>query len=62
MMDNYDIWDSFDARQEAEAQKRPRCVCCEEPIYEEECWEIFGQIFCRECVDDKFQRSTSDFM
>lgn len=53
--DNFDAFDAHNAREErAEREwlrKLPRCSYCGEPIRDDNCWLIGGEIYCEECID-----------
>ena len=44
------------ARKEAEEERwlrsRPVCAWCGEPIQEERCYDIAGELVCDECIDN----------
>lgn len=41
-----------DAQQAAELDKLPKCDCCGEPILDETYYEIEGNNYCLECLED----------
>ena len=48
---------------EAEARalaKLPRCSECDNPIQDDFCYEINGELMCEECLKE-YRRSTEDF-
>ena len=38
--------------QEAWLRSRPVCAWCGEPIQEEMCYDIAGELVCENCIDD----------
>lgn len=60
--DNYDAFCRHEARQEAELQKLPVCCFCDEPIQSEDCYLIYGDFVCPDCLKEHFWHSTSDFL
>ena len=50
--DNYDAFCLHDAQQQAELDKLPKCCECGEPIQTEFFYEIDGDLYCPECMDD----------
>lgn len=54
-------FDRLDRRQ-AEAEARlPVCDECKQRIYEENYFDIEGEILCEECMRNRYQRSTEDY-
>ena len=60
--DNYDLWKRHDAKQEEQLDKLPKCECCEEPIQDYYCFEIFNELLCEDCMIDKYRVETDDFI
>jgi formylmethanofuran dehydrogenase subunit E len=56
---DFDRWDMEQARAEA---RLPVCECCGEVIHDDNYFEIDNEILCRECVEDKYMKSTEDFI
>ncbi len=51
-----------DAEQQARLDKLPKCVFCDEPIQEEFCYEIDGELICGVCLEGNFKKLTEDFI
>ena len=49
--DNYDAFDRYDAEQQRALAKLPECSECGEKITDEECYEIGGELFCLNCIE-----------
>lgn len=50
-------------RQLEEALNRlPKCYECGEPIQDDHCFEINGEIICEECLNDNHRKWTEDLM
>ena len=62
MMDNYDLWAIHDAKREAEREKLPRCVCCNETIMEDTCYVINDEVICEECLNTYFRKRIEDLI
>lgn len=66
-MDNYipdyiDLHREYEARLDRECQKLPKCVYCGEPITDDECYEINGELYCPDCVNENFKKHTEDYI
>lgn len=62
MMDNYDMWARHDAKQEAEREKLPRCVCCNEHILDDYCFVINDEVICEDCLNAYFKKRVEEIM
>ena len=51
-----------DAEQEEWLSTLPKCAECGEPIQDDECYEINGEIICTECLNDNYKRCTNDLI
>lgn len=60
--DSYDLWARHDAEQERALTLLPQCVCCGEPIQEDHCFDINGELYCETCLEDTFRRDTDDYI
>lgn len=60
--DNYDKWEQHEARQQAELVRLPKCDCCCEPIQDDFCYQIDGEIFCEECLNEQFRKETDSLI
>lgn len=61
MMDAYDLWRQRDDEMEAELEKLPVCSHCGDPIQEEYYFEIDGEMYCEDCMNDLFKRYTDSY-
>nr|DAZ73327.1 MAG TPA: DNA ligase IV [Caudoviricetes sp.] len=41
----------------AKLDSQPVCVCCEEPIQDDHMYDIYGDIYCEDCMIAQFRRS-----
>lgn len=60
--DNYDLWEAHERRQNRQLSEYPVCAWCGENIQSEECYEINDELYCQNCVERNFKRSTADYM
>ena len=51
-------FDRYDAYQQAQLDKLPRCAECYEPIQDETCYEINDELICEQCLKDNHMKST----
>ena len=49
--DNYDAFCWHEAKQERWLEKLPKCSECSEPIQDEECYELNGELYCNKCMN-----------
>ena len=52
----------WDADQQKHLHSLPLCDKCCEPIQDDICYEIDGEILCEDCMKDRYERWTEDFM
>lgn len=52
----------YDAEQEAELKKMPKCSYCKEHIQEGFLWEIEGELYCEEHAHELFRKDTADYI
>lgn len=52
----------LDAEQQKHLNSLPLCDDCEEPIQDEKCYEIGGEVLCEDCMKDRYERCTEEFM
>ena len=52
--------DNFLAAEEKALARLPRCSECDNPIQEEYCYEINGELICEECLKE-YRVRTEDF-
>lgn len=60
--DNYDLWESHQARQDREEEDFPTCCECGHTIYEDFIYEYNDEPICDECLHDNHRRSRESFM
>jgi hypothetical protein len=60
-IDNYDLWKRHDAEQSDWLNSRPKCSYCDNPIQDDFCFVIEGEIYCEECLNDNFRKCTDDY-
>lgn len=53
--------DRYFAEQERELQKLPRCSECDEPIQDEFCYEINGELICERCMNE-YKKPVENYM
>lgn len=51
--------DNYERAQAQALAKLPRCSECDEPIQDDFCYEINGEIICEECLKE-YRRRTED--
>ncbi len=51
-------FDRYDRTQAEWLRSRPVCAYCGEPIQDEYCYKIGGDVICRKCLDDEFKCDT----
>ena len=60
--DYNDLLDIYDAKQQKELDKLPRCHDCGEPIQGEHCFEFNDELFCSNCVKENHRIWTEDYL
>lgn len=55
-------FDRYEAEQERELNKRPVCYECDEPIQEDECYEINDELICLGCLIENHKKHTDDYI
>lgn len=58
-IDDFDRLDREQARMEA---RLPVCEKCGERIYDEHYYDVDGEIYCEECMIEKFRKYTDDLL
>ena len=65
-MDNIPDYNDFFERYEAEQERRlamyPVCNSCGRRITDDTYFEINDKIYCEDCLNDEFGRSTDDYL
>ena len=49
-------FERHDREQQKRLEQLPKCIECEEPIQDEHCFDIYGEIYCQECLINKFRK------
>ena len=62
MMDNYDLWEQHDAKQEKEAEQFPTCCECGCTIFDDFCYEYNDEPICDDCLNNNHRRCIESFM
>ena len=62
MLDNNDFYDMHQAKQDKWLEARPRCCCCGEPIQDDMLYDIDGDLYCEDCMNDEFRHSTDNYI
>lgn len=60
--DNYSQFAYRERRQQRELDERPACSICENPIQDDKCYNINGELICASCMDEHFSVNTEDYM
>ena len=60
--DNYDAFVKHEADQEEKMARLPVCDYCGNAIQDDWYYEIDGEKFCPDCMDEHFRKSTDDFI
>lgn len=55
-------YDRYDMEQMKWLQRLPVCAECGEPIQDEECYDIDGELVCAECLRHNHRVWTEDYM
>lgn len=55
-------FDRYDAEQQKQLEKCPKCSMCDEYIQSDHFYEINDEVICEECINDNFRKNTEDFM
>lgn len=51
-----------DAKQTRWLKKLPVCAECGEPIQDEHCYEINGELICEDCLNTNHKKRTEDYI
>lgn len=62
MIDNYDLWEAHDAKQERWLAELPVCDVCDNPIQDEHLYLINDEFICPECLERDFRKDTDDYV
>lgn len=62
-MDDYnDLYDRHEAEQEQQLARLPRCCECGKRIQDDYVYDFFGDIYCENCMEKNFRKSTDDYI
>ena len=61
MEDAYSQFKSRERRLEAWLRKRPVCCYCQQPIQDENLYDIEGNLYHEDCLNDSFRKYTEDY-
>ena len=59
--DNLDAYNEYSSRQESRLDARPKCEECGNPIQDEGCYYINGELICNECMEG-YKVNTEDYL
>ena len=62
MLDNFDLWERYDAEQERKLDKLPRCIECDEPLQDEHCYYINDEYICEDCMNSNHRIWVEDII
>jgi formylmethanofuran dehydrogenase subunit E len=54
-------FERHDAQQEEELQKLPICCECGEPIQSDYLYEIDGELYCEDCMNEMFRKDVEEY-
>lgn len=60
--DNYDLFCKHQDEQDNWLKRLPVCCKCEHPIQDDFLFDIDDELYCRECMEDNFEKSVEDYM
>lgn len=55
-------FDRYDRQQEEWLNSLPVCDCCGEPIQDDFCYGINGDLICEDCLDMHFRKAVDDII
>lgn len=55
-------FERHEAEQAKEQAKLPRCAECGEPIQDDHCYEINGELICPDCLRENHRKWTDDYV
>lgn len=59
--DSLDLFFAHQAKQEQGLSRCPRCCNCGEHITDDYLYDIDGDLYCEDCLDDVFKKPTEDY-
>lgn len=60
--DYNELHDRYEAEQQRQLDKLPKCSCCGEPIQDDFCFEINDELICEDCLNTYHRKSTDDYI
>lgn len=60
--DNYDLFQAHDRKQQQWLDRCPVCEHCDQPIQDEDLFDIDGTLYHTECAEQEFKKKTDDYM
>ena len=61
-MDDHELFELHQVREERIRKRLPKCERCKRYIDDDYHYNILGVIFCEDCLKDKFRVPTEDFI
>ena len=55
-------WDNYCKEQEEEIERLPKCSECGEPITDDTCFNMHGDLICENCMDSNYRVYTYEFV
>lgn len=55
-------FDRWEEEKERAIAKLPRCDYCNEPIQDDYCYDLDGEVICEDCLNRHFRKLTMDLM
>lgn len=62
MEDNYSMFRRHEAQQEAALQRHPVCYYCGRHITDENLYDVEGNLYHEECLNESFRKYTEDYI
>ena len=62
MEDAYSQWRSKTSREEAWLRKRPVCCYCGHRVQDENLYDVEGNLYHEECMNERFRKYTEDYI
>ena len=59
--DYNDLYNGYQAEQDRQLERLPRCSECDEPIQTEYCFEFNGELICEHCLKEH-RKFTEDYV
>lgn len=52
----------YDAEQQEQLDRLPKCIYCHEPIQDDYLFNVDGELYCEDCMEDLFKRPVENYM